>query len=120
MNECYSRNCARSGGGILYPSLQRSRYINLTITLESSINYVLDSDDVILTDPHSLLKSFDDTDTLSGNVVLVCYLPPPNLLSLLPVRRLINHVCSVNSAANAEGRPTLSLRREVLCILTGI
>ncbi|OOF90618.1 hypothetical protein ASPCADRAFT_211927 [Aspergillus carbonarius ITEM 5010] len=48
---CHCRNCARSGGG-------------------SSINYVLDSDDVILTDPHSLLKSFDDTDTLSGNVVL--------------------------------------------------
>ncbi|PWY80801.1 hypothetical protein BO94DRAFT_520745 [Aspergillus sclerotioniger CBS 115572] len=48
---CHCRNCARSGGG-------------------SSLNYVLDSDEVTLSDPHSLLKSFDDTDTLSGNVVL--------------------------------------------------
>ncbi|PYI02736.1 hypothetical protein BO78DRAFT_453304 [Aspergillus sclerotiicarbonarius CBS 121057] len=48
---CHCRNCARSGGG-------------------SSINYVLDESEVTITDHQSVLKTFNDTDTLSGNVVL--------------------------------------------------
>ncbi|KAL4911476.1 hypothetical protein BDW74DRAFT_172935 [Aspergillus multicolor] len=47
---CYCRNCARSGGG-------------------SSINYVVDEPEFSLQDTGSL-KSFEDSQTLSGNTIL--------------------------------------------------
>ncbi|KAL4868121.1 hypothetical protein BDV12DRAFT_197517 [Aspergillus spectabilis] len=49
--KCHCRNCARSGGG-------------------ASINYVFDEKDVSIEDPDSLLRGFEDTDTLSGNTVI--------------------------------------------------
>ncbi|KAE8387149.1 hypothetical protein BDV23DRAFT_131228 [Aspergillus alliaceus] len=45
---CHCRNCGRSGGG-------------------SSINYVLPEADVTIKDPHSSLKAYEDTNTVSGN-----------------------------------------------------
>ncbi|RDW93366.1 GFA family protein [Aspergillus mulundensis] len=47
---CYCRNCARSGGG-------------------SSINYVVDEPEFKL-DGTSSLKSFEDSQTLSGNTIV--------------------------------------------------
>ncbi|KAL4925292.1 GFA family protein [Aspergillus undulatus] len=47
---CYCRNCGRSGGG-------------------SSINYVIDEPDCSIEDPNGSLKSFQDTQTLSGNSI---------------------------------------------------
>ncbi|KAF5860241.1 hypothetical protein ETB97_001830, partial [Aspergillus alliaceus] len=45
---CHCRTCGRSGGG-------------------SSINYVLPEADVTFKDPHSSLKAYEDTNTVSGN-----------------------------------------------------
>ncbi|KAE8154214.1 Mss4-like protein [Aspergillus avenaceus] len=45
---CHCRNCGRSGGG-------------------ASINYVLDEQEVVVVDDGARLKSFEDTNTKSGN-----------------------------------------------------
>ncbi|KAJ5765784.1 hypothetical protein N7520_005343 [Penicillium odoratum] len=66
---CHCDNCKRAGGGKSIFVVIPPGDANMEFSTAFSVNYFLPEDEMTLDDPKKALKSYEDSETASGNVI---------------------------------------------------